>query len=88
MKSTPNMPTIDTIHGIDINIYNGDHNPPHIHAVYNEYEVRIDLRNGKLLTGGAMPEAQLRKIHKWVRENRAMAITVFTGLNPGLRNKK
>ena len=33
------MPTIDTINGIKINVYNGEHRPPHIHAVYNEFQV-------------------------------------------------
>lgn len=82
------MPTIDTIDGIDINVYNGDHNPPHIHAIYNEYEVRINIKTGKQLTGGSMPNAQLRKIERWLEdgENRGDALAIFKTLNPGLRN--
>jgi hypothetical protein len=33
------MPTIVRFNGIKINMYNGDHKPPHIHAGYNEFEV-------------------------------------------------
>jgi hypothetical protein len=33
------MPTIDNFNGIKINVYNGDHRPPHIHAIYNEFEI-------------------------------------------------
>ena len=82
------MPTIDTIDGIDINVYNGDHNPPHIHAVYNEYEVRINIKTCKQLLEGAMPNVQLRKIERWLgeEENRDTALTVFKALNPGLRD--
>lgn len=81
-------PTIDTIDGIDINVYNGDHNPPHIHAVYNEYEIRINIRTGKQLAGGAMPNAQLRKIQRWLESenNRSEALIMFKAMNPGLRN--
>ena len=78
------MPTIDTLDGIDINVYSGDHNPPHIHAVYNEHEVRIDLKTGKPLIGGTMPIAQLRKINKWLRLNMELALTVFKALNTGV----
>jgi hypothetical protein len=43
------MPTIDQKKGIKINVFNGDHRPPHIHAVYNEYEVLILIEtNGHL----------------------------------------
>ena len=80
------MPTIDIIDGIDINIYNGDHNPPHIHAVYNEYQVRININTGKPLLGGTMPNVQLRKIDTWLAENRTTALIIFKTLNPGLRD--
>jgi len=37
------MPTINEFNGIKINIYSDDHRPPHIHAIYNEYEVLIEI---------------------------------------------
>jgi len=37
------MPTVDRFNGIKVHIYNGEHRPPHKHAVYNEYEVLIDI---------------------------------------------
>ena len=82
------MPTIDIINGIYINIYNGDHNPPHIHALYNEYEIRINIKTGKLLTGGSMPNGQLKKIAKWLENptNKENALKIFKALNPSLRS--
>ena len=40
------MPIVDRFNGIKVHIYNGEHRPPHIHAVYNEYEVLIDIEKG------------------------------------------
>ena len=28
-----------------------EHNPPHIHAYYNEYEASFKIDDGKILTG-------------------------------------
>lgn len=82
------MPTIDIIDGININIYNGDHNPPHIHAIYGEYEIRINIKTGKPMKGGMMPITQMRKIEGWLKdsENYDMALRVFKTLNRSLRS--
>jgi hypothetical protein len=35
------MPLISSFYGILVYIYYRDHNPPHIHAKYNEFEAII-----------------------------------------------
>jgi len=45
------MPNIDSIDGIRINIYFGEHLPPHIHAVYNEYEVLLAIESKETYEG-------------------------------------
>lgn len=42
------MPTIDSFDGIKICIYGGDHRPLHFHAIYNEYEIVIEIENGNI----------------------------------------
>jgi len=81
------MPTIEIIDGISINIYNGDHNPPHLHAIYNEYEIRINIKTAIRLPGGEMPNVQFKKIEKWIltKSNQEMALEIFKMLNPQLR---
>ena len=54
------MPTVDNFNGIKINIYNGDHRPPHIHAVYNEHEVLIVIETSEIYVG-SLPNKQLKK---------------------------
>jgi hypothetical protein len=78
------MPTIKIIDGVKINIYNGDHRPPHIHAVYNEFETLITIERGEVFAGD-MPEKQLRKVVKWLETNSEWALSVFYELNSSLR---
>jgi len=54
------MPTIDFFDGIKINVYNGEHRPPHIHAVYGEFEVLLIIENCKIYSG-FLPGKQLKK---------------------------
>lgn len=77
------MPTIDYINGIKINVYNGDHRPPHIHVTYNEYEVLIVIENGEIYAGN-LPNRQLKYALNWLSENSEWALEVFTQLNPHL----
>lgn len=62
------MPTIDNIDGIKINLYNGDHRPPHIHAIYNEHEVLIVISSGEIYAG-YLPGKPLKKVFKWLAGN-------------------
>lgn len=78
------MPTLDTIDGIKINIYNGEHRPPHIHASYNEFEVLIEIKNSNIYAGD-LPNKQLKKVFDWLAGNTEWALEVFYELNPDLK---
>ncbi len=78
------MPLIDSIKGIKIHIYNGEHRPPHIHAVYNEYEVLITIENGKIYAG-SLPAKQIKIVFGWLTVNKDWALEVFYQLNPELQ---
>jgi hypothetical protein len=62
------MPTIDSFNGIKIHIYNGEHRPPHIHAVYNEFEVLIEIER-KVIYSGNLPNKQLKHVFDWLAGN-------------------
>ena len=57
--------------------------PPHIHAVYNEYEVLILIENGEIYAG-SLPNKQLKMIFDWLLGNSDWALEVFYELNPHL----
>lgn len=78
------MPLIDSIEGIKISIYNGEHRPPHIHARYNEFEVLIVIE-GAQVYAGILPGRQLKTVLDWLSENVDYALLVFYELNPQLR---
>jgi len=78
------MPTVDLFEGIKINIYNGDHRPPHIHAVYNDYEVLVAIESREIYAG-YLPGKPLKKVLHWLTLNSEWALEVFYQLNPTLR---
>ena len=46
------MPRISSFYGIDIEMYFGDHLPPHFHARYGEHEARIVIATGAVSADG------------------------------------
>ncbi len=60
------MPTISMFYGIIIRMYFApeDHNPPHFHAIYNEYEATIDIRTCEILEGN-LPSKQRKAVLAW-----------------------
>lgn len=51
------MPSICSFYGILIQMYFGDHNPPHFHAKYGEFKASIQIDNYALLSGYLPPKA-------------------------------
>ena len=51
------MPEICRFYGIIIERYFADHPPPHFHAEYAEYEVRIAIDRLAVITGSLPPRA-------------------------------
>lgn len=47
------MPILSRFYGIIIRMYflQSEHNPPHIHAIYNEDVAAIDFMTGEVLEG-------------------------------------
>lgn len=70
--------------GIKIYVYDFDHNPPHFHAIYAEYEVLISILTLKVLRG-EMSKPQLKRILKWAKSNQLALLKEFEFLNPQLR---
>lgn len=64
MKGVEIMLTISMFYGIVIRLYYTDHNPPHLHAYYNEHIASFDF-DGNLLDG-VMPEKQTKLIQAWI----------------------
>lgn len=63
------MPTISVFYGIVIQMFWGDHAPPHFHAVYGEFEATFDLRDLRVLRG-SLPRRAMALVLEWAAEHR------------------
>jgi hypothetical protein len=58
------MPELSRFLGITIAMYFNDHNPPHFHALYNEYDAEIEINNLSVLEG-KLPPRVLGLVMEW-----------------------
>jgi hypothetical protein len=63
------MPTISRFYGILIQMYFGDHVPPHFHALYAEFEALIDIRTLAVLRG-ELPSRAMALVLEWAQLHR------------------
>lgn len=65
------MPTISMFFGIIIRMYYApkEHNPPHIHAYYQENKASIRIEDGETLNG-ALPPKQFKILQAWIEIHR------------------
>ncbi len=49
-------------------MYYDDHNPPHFHAKYNEYQVIFDISKLEVINGN-FPTKALSLVKEWAVEN-------------------
>jgi hypothetical protein len=59
------MPEIVRFYGIIIKMFFGDHSPPHLHAIYGEYNATFDINKIEMLEGD-MPERAKKLVIEWI----------------------
>ncbi len=79
------MPTVIILAGnIKIEVYSKDHNPPHIHAIYAEYEVLIEIKTGNVYSGD-LPGKKLRIAREYVLANQTKLLALWNLKNQSTR---
>lgn len=63
------MLTISRFYGILIQMYFGDHLPPHFHALYAEFEALIDIRTFEVIRGN-LPGRAMALVLEWAQQHR------------------
>lgn len=58
------MPELSRFLGIVIGMFPREHEPPHFHAIYGEYQITVDIRNG--IVNGSFPKRALRHVLEWL----------------------
>ena len=57
------MPEVSRFLGIVIAILYREHNPPHFHASYGEYDITVGILDG--MVSGKFPKRALRHVLEW-----------------------
>jgi len=57
------MPVICRFLGVVIVMYYNDHEPPHFHAKYGEFEITVEVESGVI--NGHFPPRALRHVLDW-----------------------
>ena len=70
---------VTTVDSIRLYLYPRDHNPPHFHAIYAEYEVLIDIRTLDILRG-ELPGKQLKRVLAWAEGKLQILLAEFVRL--------
>ncbi len=58
------MPEISRFLGIIISMYYDEHNPPHFHAKYGNYEIVVEIKSG--IVKGQFPKRAMRAVLEWL----------------------
>lgn len=58
------MPEISRFYGLVILMYYNDHEPPHFHVRYQDYEITINIDTGEVK--GKMSRTALKLVYKWM----------------------
>ena len=72
------MPVLSRFYGIIIRMYflQSEHNPPHIHAIYNDDVAAVDFMTGKILEGH-LPSKAMNMVQEWISINRDVLKTIW-----------
>ena len=64
------MPEVSRFYGITIKMFlRGEHNPPHIHAIYGEYNALFAIATMELIEGDLPPKAAAM-VREWGVQHR------------------
>lgn len=72
--------------GIIIAMFGSDHNPPHIHVRYGDFEVTITIE--KEIVRGEMPAKVLKMVLQWIDLHKEELLKNWENAQQGLKLNK
>ncbi|MEI6898558.1 MAG: DUF4160 domain-containing protein [Bacteroidota bacterium] len=63
------MPEICRFFGIIIGMFYNEHNPPHFHARYGEFEAEFEIHTLKIINGN-LPKRAKAMVLEWAEDHR------------------
>ena len=85
-KTKEIMPEISKFYGIIIYMYIDDHNPPHFHVWYDDYQAEVTIKDG--IVRGEMPRRALRLVYEWLDLHRDELMETWERLSNSEAAKK
>ena len=80
------MPEISRFLGIVIFMNFNDHNPPHFHARYGDFQIVVDISSG--VVEGKFPKRALAHVMEWYEQHKAELLENWNTLaQTGVFNK-
>ena len=76
------MPTLATIGKLKVQMFYGDHNPPHVHVYGGGHAALIRIEDGEFLAGSLPPRSR-RRVLSWVAENREELMRIWVEYRAG-----
>ena len=58
------VPEVSCFYGIAIYMYMSEHNPPHFHVKYQDYEAIVTIEGG--VVTGSLPRRALNLVYEWL----------------------
>ena len=76
------MPVLSRFYGIIIRMYfrQAEHNPPHIHAIYNDSVASISIEDFKIIEG-SLPNKAMSLVLEWMSIHRNELLTMWNTQN-------
>lgn len=69
------MPTIKRFHRCRIEMYFGDHNPPHFHIITNSNERMAVVIETLAIMAGSVHDREMAEAIEWARGNKHLLLT-------------
>ena len=80
------MPEICRFYGIIIYLYWKDHNPPHVHFHYGNYECSISVIDR--VVDGQAPAKVIVKVNEWIDQNENAILALWEKAQRGEKIEK
>lgn len=80
------MPEISRFFGIIIAMFTDDHNPPHFHVRYGDYQAIVTIKDG--IVKGELPKHVLKQVFQWMEEHEQELIDNWQRLQNGEQARK
>lgn len=76
------MPKVGDVSGAKVYIHMGDHEPPHVHVVYQGQRAKLDLATG-WVAAGQLPSRILSDVRSWITERQPQLQTEWQRMRKG-----